>query len=275
MAFHQMGQQVSTPREFPPLAKLLDLSGKVALVTGASGDIGGAVARMLAAHGAEIGVHCVANIDQAEALASEIRTGGGRAMAVRADVAAEAEVQAMIAAVASELGTVDILVNNAGVRRKPGDHKYLLDVTAEEWDTEIDSHLKGVFLCCKAAVPHMIRKGEGRIVNVSSVIGRSGQAGASVHYPAAKAGMFGFTKALANQVAANRITVNCVAPGIIDTERIRWRSPEQINEQVAKIPLGRLGGVDEIAAAVLFLASSAAAYITGATLDINGGLYMA
>jgi 3-oxoacyl-[acyl-carrier protein] reductase len=121
----------------------------------------------------------------------------------------------------------------------------------------------------------MIRHQFGRIINVSSVVARSGSSGASVHYPAAKAGMFGFTKALATQVAPKGITVNVVAPGIIESERIRWRTPEQIRDQIARVPVGRLGKTSEIAAAALFLASSAASYITGATVDVNGGLYMA
>lgn len=120
---------------------------------------------------------------------------------------------------------VAILVNDAGVWRKPGDHKYLLDVTDDEWDRELDSHLKGAFLCCRACVPHMITQSFGRIINISSVVARTGATGASVHYPAAKAGMFGLTKALANQVAAHQITANVVAPGIIDSDRIRWRTP--------------------------------------------------
>ena len=257
------------------MSKLLDLSGRVALVTGASGDIGGAIARMLAAHGASVGVHCVSSIEPAQALVDEIIHAGGRAMVVRADVAVAGEVEDMVARLSSGLGPVDILVNNAGVRRRNGDHKYLLDVTEEEWDLELASHLKGMFLCCKACVPQMIAAGGGRIVNISSVVGRSGSIGASVHYPAAKSGMFGFSKALANQLAVHSITVNCVAPGMIDTERVRWRTPEQMREHVAKIPLGRLGTVDEVAAAVLYLASPLGGYVTGATLDVNGGLYMA
>jgi len=254
---------------------LLDLSGRTALVTGASGDIGSAIAITLASHGAAVGVHCASSVDKADAIVEAIREKGGRATTVCADVADDAQVKGMVAGLSRELGAVDILVNNAGVRRRTGDHKYLLDVTEEEWDLEIDSHMKGMFLCCRACVPQMIDAGGGRIVNISSVVGRSGLIGASVHYPAAKSGMFGFTKALANQLAGKRITVNCVAPGMIDTERVRWRTPEQMREHVAKIPLGRLGTVDEIAAAVLFLASPIAGYITGATLDVNGGLYMA
>jgi 3-oxoacyl-[acyl-carrier protein] reductase len=256
------------------LTSIFDFSGKTVLVTGGSGDIGRGIARMFAAHGASIAVNYVSSVDKAQATVDDIRARGGRAIAARANVAVEAEVEAMIGAVVEAFGSVDILVNNAGVRRKPGDNKYLLDVSAEEWDVEIDSHLRGMFLCCKAAVPHMIRRGEGRIVNVSSVMGRGSSAGASVQYPAAKSGMFGFSKALAHQLAHKHITVNCVAPGLIDTERVRWRSPEVLKEHVAKIPLGRLGRVEEVAAAVLYLASPLAAYVTGATLDINGGFYM-
>lgn len=253
---------------------LLDLTGRTALVTGASGDIGSAIARMLASHGAAVGVHCLSSVEQAESLAAEIASAGGKAMALRADVGRAEEVAAMVDKLASRFGPVDVLVNNAGVRRRTGDHKYILEVTEEEWGRELESHLDGMFLCCKACVPHMIEAGAGRIVNVSSVVGRSGLVGASVQYASAKAGMFGFTKALANQMSSKNITVNCIAPGLIDTVRIRWRTPEQMREHVAKIPLGRLGTVDEVAGAVLYLVSPIGGYVTGATLDINGGLYM-
>ncbi len=257
------------------MKNLLDLSGRVAIVTGATGDIGAAVARLFAEQGASVVVHYAQKKERAEALVEEIRILGREALAIRADVASPPDVESMIGEAVRTYHRIDILVNNAGVRRKPGDHKYLLEVTEDEWDRELDSHLKGAFLCCRACVPHMIRQEFGRIINVSSVIARTGATGASVHYPAAKAGMFGFTKALANQVAAHQITANVVAPGIIDSERIRWRTPEQLKEHAAKIPLGRLGQTSEVAAAILFLASPAASYITGATLDVNGGLCMA
>jgi len=254
---------------------LLDLSGRIALVTGASGDIGAAIAGMLAAHGADVGVHYHVSRERAEAVAETVRSHGRRAAVLGADLAQPRDVETMMEALTRTLGGVGILVNNAGTRRKTGDHKYLLEVTEEEWDREIDSHLKAAFLCCKAAVPHMIAGGWGRIVNLSSVVGRAGGVGASVHYPAAKAGMHGFTKGLVTQLSKHGITANLVAPGIIDSERIRWRTTAQLQEHIDRIPAGRLGTVDEIAAAVLFLASPIAAYVTGATLDVNGGLYMA
>jgi 3-oxoacyl-[acyl-carrier protein] reductase len=257
------------------MRNLLDLSGRVALITGATGDIGAAVARLFAEHGADVAVHYAQKKESAEALSEEIRLLGRRARTVQADITSAAEVESMIIETVRTFDRIDVLVNNAGVRRKPGDHKYILEVTDAEWDLELASHLKGAFLCCRSCVPHMIRQQFGRIINVSSVVARTGSTGASVHYPAAKAGMFGFTKALANQVAAHRITVNVVAPGIIDSERIRWRTAEQLRDHAAKIPLGRLGQTSEVAAAILFLASQAASYITGATLDVNGGLCMA
>jgi len=257
------------------MRNLLDLSGRVALVTGASGDIGGAVARLFAEHGADVVVHYAQKKERAEALAEEIGRLGRRAVAVQADLTSAVEVESLVSQTIAAFNRVDILVNNAGVRRKPGDHKYILEVTEAEWDVELDSHLKAAFLCSRCCVPHMIRHQFGRIINVSSVVARSGSSGASVHYPAAKAGMFGFTKALATQVAPKGITVNVVAPGIIESERIRWRTPAQISDQIGRVPVGRLGKTSEIAAAALFLASSAASYITGATVDVNGGLYMA
>jgi len=257
------------------MRNLLDLTGRVALITGATGDIGGAIVRLFAEHGADVVVHYAQNKERAEALAEEIGCLGRRALTVQADVASAPEVESMVGQTVAAFHRLDILVNNAGVRRKPGDHKYILDVTEAEWDLELDSHLKAAFLCARSCLPHMIGQRFGRIINVSSVVARSGASGASVHYPAAKAGMFGFTRALANQVAANGITVNVVAPGIIDSERIRWRTPEQLKDHIAKVPLGRLGKATEVAASILFLASSAASYITGTILDVNGGLYMA
>jgi 3-oxoacyl-[acyl-carrier protein] reductase len=254
---------------------LPDLTGRVGLVTGATGDIGTAIARLFAEHGADVVIHYAQKKDRAEQLAEDVHRLGQRALTVQADIVAASDIEAMVAQAMATFGHIDILVNNAGVRRKPGDHKYILDVTEQDWDVELDSHLKGAFLCCRFCVPHMIRQKFGRIINVSSVVARSGSSGASVHYPAAKAGMFGFTKALAHQVASQGITVNVVAPGLIDSERIRWRTPEQLSEQIARIPVGRLGKTSEVAAAILFLASPAAGYITGVTLDVNGGLYMA
>jgi 3-oxoacyl-[acyl-carrier protein] reductase len=257
------------------VSHLLNLTGQTALVTGASGDIGAAIAVMLARHGADVAIHYAAARDRAEAVARGIEAEGRRALVLQADLTRSGDIAKLGEEALAGLGRIDILVNNAGVRRRPGDHKYVLDTTEEEWDREIDSHLKAAFLCAKAVLPSMIRHRFGRIVNVSSVVARSGAIGASLHYPAAKAGMFGMSKALANQVAGDGITVNVVAPGIIDTERVRWRTEEQMAAHVATIPIGRLGTVDEIAAAVLFLSSGVAGYITGATLDVNGGLYMA
>ena len=253
----------------------MELQGKIALVTGSSGDIGAGTALMFAQLGASVAVHYHANRETAQEVALGIEKTGSEALVVQADVVQRKQVEAMIEQIVERFGRIDILVNNAGVRRKRTDHKYILDVTDADWDAELETHLRGTFNCCKAVVPHMIEQGYGRIVSVSSVVARSGSIGASVQYPAAKAGMFGFTKALANQVAKDGITVNVVAPGMIDTSRIRWRTPEQMKKHVGKIPVGRLGKVEEVAAAICFLASEQAGYITGATLDVNGGMYMA
>ena len=250
-------------------------TGRVALVTGSSGDIGAGIATALADNGADIVVHYVASKSRAEAVASDIRDRGRRAIALGADLRDPKAVTTMIENASRELGPIDIVINNAGVRRKTGDHKYILEVTDEEWDVELDSHLKAAFLVCKAALPSMIERRWGRIINISSVVAKSGGVGASVHYPAAKGGIISFTKALATQIAKNGITANVLSPGIIDTERVRWRSPAQMQEHIDKIPVGRLGQVAEIAAAAVYLSSEPAAYVTGATLEINGGLYMA
>lgn len=257
------------------MTDFFDCTGRTVLVTGASGDIGAEIARTFAGFGANVAVHYVANRESAECVADSIRQMGRQATTVSADIANARQVSEMVEATRAALGHVDIAVNNAGVRRKPGDHKYILEVTESEWDAELDSHVKGAFLVCKAVLPEMIERNWGRIINLSSVVARSGGVGASVHYPAAKSGVIGFTKALATQVAGHGVTANVISPGIIDTERVRWRTPAQMKDHVSKIPVGRLGTVSEIAAAAIYFASEAAGYTTGATLDVNGGLYMA
>ncbi|MFB3779251.1 MAG: 3-oxoacyl-ACP reductase family protein [Bryobacteraceae bacterium] len=253
---------------------LLDLTGRVGLITGATGDIGAAVVQVFAEHGADVAIQYLERRDRAEQLAAYARHQGRRAFTIQANLLRISEIEAMVARIAADLGRIDILVNSAGARRKPGQPRHILDVTEADWDLELDTHLKAAFLCSQSCVPHMISGHFGRIINVSSVMARSG-ARASVHYPSAKMGILGFTRALAHQVAADGVTVNAVAPGFIDSERIHWRDPDELKAQVAMIPVQRLGKPEEVATAILFLASSAAAYITGATLDINGGLYMA
>ena len=252
----------------------MDFLGNVAIITGASGDIGAGTALMFAEMGVHVVINYLSNREKAEAVASKIENMGKHCMVIQADASNVSEVDSMVSETVNRFGRIDILVNNAGVRRKPGDHKYILDVTEEEWDMEISSHLKSTFICSKKVLPFMIKQKYGRIINISSVAARSGSVGASVQYPAAKEGIAGFTKALANQVAKDGITVNVVAPGMIDSERIRWRTPEMMEEHIKKIPVGRLGKIEEVAGTIVFLSSKNAAYITGATIDVNGGMYM-
>ena len=252
----------------------MDLQGKVAIITGASGDIGAGTALMFSEMGVNVVINYLSNRKKAEEVASKIEKMGKHFMVIQANASKMSEVDSMVSETVNRFGRIDILVNNAGVRRKPGDHKYILDVTEEEWDMEIDSHLKSTFNCSKKVLPFMIKQKYGRIINISSVAARSGSIGASVQYPAAKAGIVGFTKALANQVAKDGITVNVVAPGMIDSERINWRTPAMMEEHIKKIPVGRVGKIEEVAATIVFLSSNNAAYITGATIDVNGGMYM-
>jgi 3-oxoacyl-[acyl-carrier protein] reductase len=243
------------------------LTGRVALVTGASRGIGRAIARGLAARGAT--VVAGARQDHAASVTTEIASAGGRAEAVSLDVTDEAAVERTIAGIVERLGRIDILVNNAGIARD----QLVLRMKRDEWDTVLATNLTAAFACAHAVLRPMVKQRFGRIVNVSSVVGQAGNAG-QANYAASKAGLIGFTKALALEVASRNITVNAVAPGLIDTDMTRDLGEGAHEDWAARIPLKRLGTPDDVAAAVVFLASDEAAYITGHVLAVNGGMYM-
>ncbi len=244
-----------------------DLSGKVAIVTGASRGIGRAISLALAGRGALVVLSDVLG-PQAEALAAEITAGGGKAEAATVDVTSAESVQAAAEGVVGRHGRVDILVNNAGIARD----QLLMRMKREDWDAVLDINLTGAFICAQAVLRQMMRQRSGRIISISSVVGQMGNAGQS-NYAASKAGLIGFSKALAREVAARNITVNVVAPGLIDTDMTRALSEGVRSEWAAKVPLGRLGTPEDVAAAVGFLASDEASYITGQVLAVNGGMY--
>jgi 3-oxoacyl-[acyl-carrier protein] reductase len=244
----------------------LDLTGRVAIVTGASRGIGRAVARTLAAAGAS--VVAGARGENAAETVKEIAADGGKAIAVPLDVTDDASIAAAVAAASSAFGKVDILVNNAGITRDT----LMLRMKRDDWDAVIATNLTGAFTCTQAVLKGMIKQRYGRIVTISSVVGQSGNAG-QANYAASKAGLIGFSKALAREVASRNITVNVVAPGLIDTDMTRAITDSAQQDWAASIPLGRLGTPDDIAAAVCFLASDAASYITGHVLAVNGGMY--
>ncbi len=244
----------------------LDLTGRVAIVTGASRGIGRAVALTLAQAGAA--VVAGARGEHAAVVAAEIAGAGGRAIAVPLDVTDTAAVEAMVAQAQAAFGRIDVLVNNAGITRD----QLLLRLKREDWDAVLATNLTGAFTCTQAVLKPMVKQRYGRIVTVSSVVGQSGNAG-QTNYAASKAGLIGFSKALALEVASRNITVNVVAPGLIDTDMTRAITDAAQQDWSEKIPLGRLGTPDDIAAAVCFLASDAASYITGHVLAVNGGMY--
>ena len=246
------------------------LKEQVVIITGASKGIGKDTALLMAQLGAKVVVNYSKSHAKAEETVKEINEKGGQSYAYKADVSNFNEVKAMAKAIVLKFGKVDILVNNAGIT----DPRFFLEITENDWNNMMSINLKGVFNCCRLIVPHMIKRKQGRIINISSVVAKSGAIGAGVHYCAAKAGVIGFTKALANQLANYNITANAVAPAMIDTEMISWRTEDQLKEHLDLVPMKRLGSCRETSMAIAFLASRYASYITGATIDINGGLYM-
>jgi len=246
----------------------MKLKDNVALVTGAAQGIGKTIALALAQQGAHVVISDV-SIEKAEETAKECADLGVKAKAVRFDVSSADEVASAIGEVISEFDRLDILVNNAGITRDG----LLMRMKEDDWDAVIRINLKGTFLCTKEAVKVMAKKRYGRIVNIASVVGFTGNAG-QANYAASKAGIVGLTKTAAKEYAARNITVNAVAPGFIQTAMTDVL-PEKVKEELLKaIPLGRLGTVDDVTNAVLFLVSPEAAYITGQTIHVNGGMYM-
>lgn len=246
---------------------MADLTGRVALVTGASRGIGRAVAQRLAARGAI--VVAAARADHADETAEIVRRAGGGAESASLDVTDAAAVRRVVADAVSRHGRLDILVSNAGIARD----QLLPRLSREDWDAVVATNLTATFSLAQAAIRPMLKQRSGRIIVVSSVVGQMGNAGQTA-YAASKAGLIGFAKSLAREVASRGITVNIVAPGLIDTEMTRALREHAQLDWEARIPLGRLGTVDDVAGAVSFLASDEAAYITGHVLAVNGGMYM-
>lgn len=246
----------------------MQLSGKVAIVTGAGQGIGKAIALKLASYGADIAVVDI-NLEKAEETAKEVRDIGRKALALKVDVSSVKETEDMAEKVFTDLEGIHILVNNAGITRDG----LLLRMKEEDWDAVMNINLKGAFTCTKAVLKYMTKMKWGRIVNIASVVGVMGNAG-QANYAASKAGLIGFTKSVAREVASRNITVNAVAPGFIETAMTDVLSPQVKTDLLNKIPLGRLGGANDVAMGVLFLASNASNYITGQVLNINGGMAM-
>lgn len=245
------------------------LQGKVAVVTGASRGIGRAVAIELGKLGAKVVVNYSGSEAKALEVVDEIKGLGTDAIAVQANVAESDSVQAMIKEAISTFGSVDILVNNAGITRD----NLLMRMKEDEWDDVINTNLKGVFLCTKAVTRQMMKQRAGRIINISSIVGVSGNAG-QANYVAAKSGVIGLTKTTAKELASRNITVNAVAPGFIATDMTDKLNEEVQSEMLKQIPLASFGQPEDVANAVAFLASDASRYITGQTIHVDGGMVM-
>ena len=250
----------------------MELDGKVSLVTGASRGIGMAIALKLASLGSRVAVNYVAieerNKADADAVVKEIADRGGEAVAVEGNVSDSEAVKAMVEDVAEKWGKLDILVNNAGINRDT----LLLRMSDDAWDAVIDTNLRGAFLCTKFAVKHMMKQQWGRVISLSSVVGRVGNAGQS-NYAASKGGVIAFTKSVAREMGSRNITVNAVAPGFIVTEMTDRLSPETRDGLLSLVPLARLGQPEDVAELVAFLASDKAGYITGQVITIDGGAF--
>ncbi len=245
------------------------LTGKTAVVTGGSRGIGRAIAAALAAEGANIAVVYAGNTAAAEETVSLIEKQGGTAVAMQCDVSDAAAVGEMVDAVKQRFGAVDILINNAGITKD----SLLMRMKEDDWQAVLDTNLSGVFHCTKAVAKLMMKQRSGVIINISSVVGETGNAG-QANYAAAKAGIIGFTKSVAKELASRGIRVNAVAPGYIATDMTAVLSDAVVQNMVSSIPLGRVAQPEEVAKAVVFLASDNASYITGQVLNVDGGMVM-
>ena len=245
----------------------IDLSGSVALVTGASRGIGAVIARRLAEAGVKVGVNYLSSPESAEEVVSSIISAGGEALLVEGDVAQEEPAKSTIQQVVSHWGRIDILANNAGINRD----RLLLRMNTDDWDQVIQVDLRGAFLCTRFVMPHLIKQRSGRIVNISSVVGISGNPG-QANYAAAKGGLIGFTKSVAREVASRNVTVNALAPGYIATGMVEKLSEAAREKILSRIPMGRFGVAEDVSEAVVFLCSNGASYITGEVLTIDGGM---
>ncbi|MCB5235321.1 3-oxoacyl-[acyl-carrier-protein] reductase [Niallia circulans] len=247
----------------------MKLAGKVAVVTGASRGIGKSIALELAKQGADVVVNYAGSVDRANEVVKEIEGLGRKAISIQCDVSNTDSVNAMMKEALESFGNIDILVNNAGITRD----NLLMRMKDSEWDDVINTNLKGVFLCTKAVTRPMMKQRKGRIINITSIVGVTGNPG-QANYVAAKAGVIGFTKTTAKELAQRNITVNAIAPGFITTDMTDKLTEEVKNSMLTQIPLGQFGRPEDIANAVVFLASDDSSYITGQTLHIDGGMYM-